>query len=86
MYRDEWARGAANAYRRLDDNVKQRVDDALNELREDPFRASNVKALSGPLRGTYRKRIGDLRLLFSLDTVEQVLYVEAIVDRKDAYR
>ncbi|MFH0795508.1 MAG: hypothetical protein V2A65_00430 [Candidatus Omnitrophota bacterium] len=36
------------------------------------------------LRGKYRMKFGDIRIVFSLDTKERVIQVELIARRKDA--
>lgn len=85
MYRDEWTRKALKQYEALPPDVRPRIDEALDELLENPFHATGVKALSGPLAGYLRRRVGDWRIIFKVESGAQVLYVMAVVPRKDAY-
>lgn len=86
MYRDLWVPGARESYRKLDPAMARRVDEALQQLCEDPTRAPNVIALKGPLKGLFRRRIGDLRLIYSLSAAKGELYVRALEYRGSAYR
>ena len=44
-----------------------------------------VRPLTGKLKGDYRVRVGDWRLLFTPDRDSGVLHVFAILPRGDAY-
>jgi mRNA-degrading endonuclease RelE of RelBE toxin-antitoxin system len=44
-----------------------------------------VRAITGSLKGDYRLRVGNLRILFSPDSNESRLYVFAILPRGKAY-
>ena len=85
-YREAWARGAAKFYKRLDDDARGRVDEAIDELLEDPLHAASTKPLSGPLAGLRSRRIGNLRLIYSFEPDSKVVYIHDLADRKDVYR
>lgn len=59
---------------------------ADNASQADPL--SRAKALQGSLRGKYRYRIGDYRVVFVLDGhgVVTILTVISVKHRKDVYR
>ena len=86
MYKDRWSRAAAKFYSGLDAPTKARVDAAVAEICADPVSAPGVKALSGPLKGKRRKRIGDLRLIYTHNRSEMILYVLVLDRRDDVYR
>jgi mRNA interferase RelE/StbE len=46
---------------------------------------NNVKALKGPLSGAYRYRLGDLRVVYSINDREVTVYVITIAKRSDVY-
>jgi len=79
---------ALKQYKKLDSVLKERIKQALNTLQtsDDPFNLSNVKALVGTLKGDYRLRIGDYRILFTPDEKESIIYVYAILPRGNAYK
>jgi len=79
---------ALKQYAKLDTSTKKRIKNALIELEnsDNPFTYTNVKNLSGELKGDYRLRVGDWRLLFTPDKLSQMLYIYAILPRGDAYK
>lgn len=85
MYRDEWAPDAATIYRELPKRLQARIDEAILDVCADPLRARNVKALKGPLKGKYRRRVGDWRLIYALEHDTKIVRVLALTDRRDAY-
>ena len=85
MYRARWAKPALRTYDRLNGDAQRRVLSAIRDLCADPFDAANVKALSGPLKGKYRRRVGDLRIIYSLDSTAKELYVLTIDWRGNVY-
>jgi mRNA interferase RelE/StbE len=54
-------------------------------LANDPYDSSQVKKLKGS-PGRFRLRVGDYRVVYSLNEQARVLRVERIRHRRDAYR
>ncbi|NPA41214.1 MAG: type II toxin-antitoxin system RelE/ParE family toxin [Aquificae bacterium] len=79
---------AEKKYKKLDKNTKRRIKEALIELAqsENPKLHRHTKPLTGPLRGFYRLRVGDFRIIFSLITDEKVIAVVNIAPRGEAYK
>lgn len=79
---------AVKSYKKLDKESKKRIKKALTELKdsENPLKNNNTKMLSGKLKGDYRTKIGDYRILFTPDVKKQILYVYAILSREGAYK
>jgi mRNA interferase RelE/StbE len=78
---------AEKHYLRLDKKTKKRIKDALMKLEKEknPFIWSNVKALTGELKGDFRLRVGNWRVLFTPDEKFKILHVYAILPRGKAY-
>ena len=78
---------AEKQYLKLDKTTKQRIKKALQELEQNanPLLHQSVRQLTGRLKGDYRIRIGDWRILFTSDKGEKIMYVYAILPRGDAY-
>lgn len=78
---------AEKHYLRLDKKTKKRIKDALMKLEkeENPFIWSNVKALTGELKGDFRLRVGNWRVLFTPNEKCKILHVYAILPRGKAY-
>lgn len=73
---------------KLDSDLKKRIKNKLSEmvLMEDPLGHSCVKPLTGELKGFYRFRIGDYRLVFSLIREEKIIAIVNISSRGGAYK
>ncbi|PMC74958.1 type II toxin-antitoxin system RelE/ParE family toxin [Brachybacterium sp. UMB0905] len=80
-----YAPRAAKALRKLDKPVARRVTDAMHRLaeREDP--ASACKALSGPLVGMWRLRVGDYRVIMDIRRSELIIIALDVGHRSTAY-
>lgn len=68
---------------RVSSQARQRIGVALLALGEQPF-PQGVKKLKGS--DGYRIRVGDYRILYTIDTTQKEVSVFAIGDRKDVYR
>ena len=67
--------------RRLPKSVQKRVAQALDRMQDDPFQG-DVKPLHGEeWKGTFRRRIGDYRLIFLADHQGKAVYVLRILIR-----
>jgi len=64
--------------------IARRVALIVERLERWP-EVSGVKALAGKLRGKYRIRTGDWRVLFSVDPAAKIVTVWKISNRKDVY-
>ena len=63
--RIEFVRSAAKSYRQLDPVLQRRVDRELSRLSEAPRHAGVIRLQAND--ELYRVRIGDLRLIFSVE-------------------
>ena len=86
MYRIELSRKAAKVYQKADTVTTRRLNLAFSRLSEDPFRHSNIKKLSGELEGSFRLRLGNMRIIYSVDDNKRVVYIEVIGFRGDVYK
>jgi mRNA interferase RelE/StbE len=69
---------------------KQKVDTKIKtyvytQLKEQPYYGKNIKKLRGWNPETWRYRIGDLRLFYSIDDVEKIVFILTIEPRSSAY-
>ncbi|MEW5933232.1 MAG: type II toxin-antitoxin system RelE/ParE family toxin [Bacillota bacterium] len=87
MYEVLLHREAAKALRRLPAAYRQRVGEALDAMERDPFSAaSDVCKLRGEFEGLWRLRLGDVRVIFAVDTEARRVFVEGVSFREGAYR
>lgn len=69
--------------RRLSHESRAVIAEVLLEMEHDPF-GGNCKRLKGC--DGFRRRVGDYRILFEVDTGLRLVSVFGIQHRKDAYR
>ena len=70
----------------LDKKTRDRIKKSLGELGDDPFHSrskADVKMLKGPKRDYWRLRVGDYRVIYTVD--ENRVLVARILHRRSAY-
>ena len=83
-YDVEFSQEASTSLSRLDNQVAQRVLDRIKWLSlhiEDV----NHKALTGHLRGAFKLRVGDYRVVYELKHKANVLTIRYIAHRSEVY-
>ena len=83
-YRIEFVRSSAKAYSCLDPVLQRRVDRELSRLSETPRHPGVIRLQSDD--ELYRVRIGDLRLLFSVEDQVLLVLIVKIGHRGSVYR
>ena len=63
--------------------IRERISETIDKLREDP-RFSGVIKLQGDAQ-LYRVRVGDYRVVFSINDREKILTITRIRHRQDVY-
>jgi mRNA interferase RelE/StbE len=80
----QYERQAERAIDALDPLIRRRVLNAIGALAADPRAAPNVKALQG--QSAYRLRIGDWRVIYTLQDDVLTVLVIRVAHRREAYR
>nr|WP_156003906.1 type II toxin-antitoxin system RelE/ParE family toxin [Streptomonospora sp. PA3] len=75
---------ASKELRKLDNTTSRRVRGALRKLGDDP-RPDGCRKLKGE-EDLWRIRVGDYRILYSIDDGEVVVVALRIAHRSDVYR
>ncbi len=83
-YSIKFKTSAAKEFKKLPPLVKQRVGETLDKLRQDP-RPSGVVKLKGEDQ-LYRVRVGDYRIVYTIDDHDQIIRVTRIRHRQDVYK
>jgi mRNA interferase RelE/StbE len=81
-YSIEWLEEARADVRRMDRPTAMRIFEGI--LHHARTSAGDAEPLHGDMAGSYRLRIGDYRVLFSLH--EDVMRIFGVRHRSDAYR
>jgi mRNA interferase RelE/StbE len=84
MFEVRLSRRARRYYERVSTDTARRLDRALESLEVNPFGAGDIKPLQG-MPGTYRLRVGDLRIIYEVDRQTRVVNVLSILPRGEAY-
>ena len=84
MYELRLSRRADRYYQRVDRDTAQRLNQVFAELSDNPYNARHVRPLRGR-EGLLRYRLGDLRIVFTVDRAEETVSVVAIGPRGDIY-
>ncbi|MFD1067067.1 type II toxin-antitoxin system RelE family toxin [Oceanobacillus locisalsi] len=85
MYELRVDKQAAKYLKKLDKPNRKRLMEALTKLAENPFLDTNVTRLKG-YTSTFRKRIGDFRIIFEVDQGNLIVLVLKIGSRGDIYK
>jgi mRNA interferase RelE/StbE len=83
-YELEFSRYAQRQIRRIEPQVRRRIRSATDALRDDP-RPAGVRAIVGSL-GLLRIRVGDYRVIYSVDDGRLVVLVVEVGHRGAVYR
>ena len=84
QYAVSFRRSAEKDLHRLDATVQRRVMKAVESLADSP-RPSGCKKLQGS-EDTYRIRVGDYRVIYSVDDSILIVAIERIRHRREVYR
>ncbi len=79
-----FARSARKELGSMDEKIVNRIFDKILDLSLQP-RPAGCRKLTGN-KNLWRIRIGDYRVLYSIDDKEFIVDVVAVRDRKDVYR
>lgn len=82
-YRIEYAKGVVKDLRNLPKETKSKALSIIeNALASEP---RSGKPLTGPYKGLWKYRIGDYRIIYSIEDKRLVVFVLRIRHRKDVY-
>ena len=85
--RIEWHHGAREDLKALDKTVQQRITDAVGRLRALGDPSDRLVSYTGSLKGLWKLRVGDYRLICDLKRDDQghLVVVIHVVHRSKAY-
>jgi len=84
-YEVQVKRSALKALGRLDPRTQRRLWARIRSLADDP-RPPQAKALQEPWTGHYRLRVGDCRILYTIQDDQLLVLVVKVGEREGAYR
>ncbi|MBF0521733.1 MAG: type II toxin-antitoxin system RelE/ParE family toxin [Candidatus Omnitrophica bacterium] len=85
MYKVFYLDSVEQDFESLDKQVRRRVLDKIeNHLAKDPKGLG--KPLTGPLKGLWRYRVGDFRVIYKIADKEILILIARVGHRKNIYR
>ena len=85
MYAVELSREAERFLNRCDATTARKLVRCFESLERNPRSGSNIKPLKGSLAGAYRYRVGDYRVVYTIDDNGVKVFVITIAHRRDVY-
>ncbi len=76
---------AQKFYAKADKALVKKIARCLQQLEKEPRSHPNVKVLKGEYLGLYRYRIGDYRIIYSVEDEIVQVFVVAIAHRSKAH-
>lgn len=86
MYEILISHEAEKYYKKQDKDTKRRINKRIDSLGKEPLSGSNIKRLHGKLEGKYRYRIGDIRIVYEVNTKNRTVEIKSIGGRGDVYK
>ena len=83
-YRIEWKRSAAKELQSLPPEIIRRILSIVDRLADSPVPHGSIK-LTGSEQ-TYRIRVGDYRIVYSIYQTLLVIEIVRVAHRRDVYR
>jgi mRNA interferase RelE/StbE len=86
MYKIELSKGSVKAIESFDKKTQERIFRALEAIKVNPFWHERIKKLRGELRGRFRYRIGEIRVVYKIAEESKTVFIEAIGSRGSIYK
>jgi mRNA interferase RelE/StbE len=82
--RTEYTKDAVKTLRGYDRLTRERITKKIENLTKTPIQG-DIRPLAGKAN-TYRLRVGDFRVLFTIDIDEEVILINKVSSRGDVYK
>ena len=79
-------RQAANYLKKLPKIQKEKIKTSPRRLEENPLDYPKIKNMVGEWTGYSRIRIGNLRVIYWYDEIQNTIYIDHIGPRGDVYK
>lgn len=84
MYEVKFSKKAGKAYKKLPGDVRIRIDQKLNYLRNSP-RGPDTKKLAG-MQNAYRTRVGTYRIVYEIEDDKLIVWIVDVGHRSSIYQ
>jgi mRNA interferase RelE/StbE len=83
MHKVVFGKDAARTLEKLTPQMQRRIIAAVEKIKANPLKG---KRLRGGLEGLFSLRIGEMRVVYEIDSTKQVVVVHGIGPRGDIYK
>lgn len=84
MFEIKFSKKAEKAYKKLPGDIRLRIDQKLNYLRNTP-RGPDTKKLAG-VQNAYRTRVGSYRIVYEIEDNRVLVWIVDIGHRSSIYK
>ncbi|NTW09640.1 MAG: type II toxin-antitoxin system RelE/ParE family toxin [Anaerolineaceae bacterium] len=77
---------AEKNYDRVTNELREQFDLCFASLEDNPLFGTNIRPLTGSLKGLFRYRTGDWRIIYRPQEDRSIVEIIAILPRGDAYK
>jgi len=85
MYEVFISREAEKYYKKLNSDMKRRINRCIDVLSKRPSTGSHIRKLHGILKNKYRYVVGTLRIVYEINEKNKTVEIRAIRSRGDVY-
>lgn len=86
MYNIELSKSSVKAIDSFDAKTQEKIYGALETIKVNPFWDNKIKKLRGELKGRFRYRIGEIRIIYRVVDEIKTIFVETIGSRGSIYK
>jgi len=86
MYKIKLAKSSIKALESFDGKTQEKIYNALEAIKTNPYQGNKIKKLRGKLKGRFRYRVGDIRIVYNTVDESKTIFVEAIGARGSIYQ
>jgi mRNA interferase RelE/StbE len=85
MYQIILTKKAQKIYENASPSLLNKLNRCFEQLQNNPHSHRNIKRLQGQLAGKFRYRVGDWRVIYSINEENQLVIISIIAARGEAY-
>jgi mRNA interferase RelE/StbE len=86
MYEIALSRKAQKFYNKANDEVVTRLHKCFDDLSQDSYKNPNIKRLKGDLEVSWRYRIGEYRVVYTVDEQNKNIIISVIAHLRESCR
>lgn len=86
MFETRLSKEAIKSYDVADNKTVQRLNKVIENISKNPFFGPHIRKLKGKLRGSYRYKLGSIRIVYSVEQKDKIVWIEYIRTREKSYR